>query len=237
MWQLEENNNLKYFRLTINEAGLENLLCFFSTRQCDDNFRNFSNIGINRIFTLYQIHSDIIWYVNQEFTCDHHLTGDGLFTDQTNTFIGVKVADCLPIYFFSPIKKIVGVVHSGWRGTLKEIGSKMVKTLLENFNLLPSQLYYAFGPAIAVCCYEIKQDVLQLFENFCNEKKIIGVINHRNGKYYLDLKRVNKIILERLGVKQVGDLDLCSCCQKELFYSARREKDTGRNLALIGYKK
>ncbi len=238
MWQFEWNKHLKYFKFIGNKVDLDNLLCLLITRQTlNEHPSNFKHLGIDRIYTLYQIHSDIIWYVNKDFPLENLMIGDGLYTDQINTFLGVKVADCLPIYFFCPNKKIVGIVHSGWKGTLKEIGTKMVKILLTTFNLKPSQIYSVFGPAIGVCCYEIKQDVVQLFEHFCNEKKIPKVIIRRDKKYYLDLKHANRILLETAGVKHIGDLNLCSFCQRDLLYSVRREKNTDRNLALIGYKK
>ncbi|MCX7785647.1 MAG: peptidoglycan editing factor PgeF [candidate division WOR-3 bacterium] len=234
VWRFEENNNLKFFRLVFEKPELENLLCLFFTRQSSSNYLN---LGINRIVTLYQTHSDVIWYVNQDFADSPALLGDGLFTDQINTFIGVKVADCLPIYFFSPEKKIIGIVHSGWRGTLKEIGPKMAKTLLVRFNLQPEQIYYAFGPSIGVCCYEIGPEVATLFDEFCQKRNISNSIVHRDNKVYLDLKQVNHTLLRQLGLISIADIGMCSYCQKDLFYSARREKNAGRNLALIGYRK
>ena len=213
-WQLHENNGIKYFRLHFTEPWLEDLIGLFSTRknntekESKDFFWTERILGITKINFLYQTHSDKVLYIpNNKFT-ENRVEGDGLFTDQTNVFLGVKVADCLPIYCFSPFKKIIGIVHSGWRGTLNEIGAKAALGMSEQFNMKLDQLCFAFGPSINACCYEIKQDLEVRFDQFLIEKDIHKAIVMRENKTYLNLKKINQKLLQDLNLIKVADLDI-----------------------------
>jgi hypothetical protein len=248
-WVLEEKEEVKYFRLNFNQPGFEYIFCLFFTRVGGLKFlfeepevftTNLrwvkANFGINNINVLKQIHSDKIYYISKENTSADYQKGDGMFTDQPNVFLSVRVADCLPIYFIVPEREIIGIVHSGRKGTIQAISLKMVKTIQEKYKVKINQISYAFGPSIGQCCYEVGKDVADEFKVFVKEHDIANTIIERNNKIFLDLKLINQKLLENLGLEKIGDIDLCSYCNKELLYSARRENLAGRNLALIGYR-
>lgn len=248
-WNLDEKRGIKYFKLTLDNADDEKLQCRFITRigrltfpsdnldLLKENLKSIEQcFDIKQVNILKQVHSDKIFYLGKDFNCNYGLEGDGLFTDQLNVFLGIRVADCLPIYFYNLDKRIAGIVHSGWKGTLKEISSKMVLTITERFNLKPDELNFAFGPSIGACCYEITKDRALIFDEFAKERNLpIGIIR-QNNKIYFNLKLINENLLKNLGLIKAGDIDLCSFCQNDLFYSARRSDQHKRNLALIGYK-
>ncbi|RKX68949.1 hypothetical protein DRP53_09625 [candidate division WOR-3 bacterium] len=159
------------------------------------------------IIFLKQIHSAKI--INIDTQKDR--IGDGLFTTRSGIVLAIKVADCLPIYFFDFQIKMVGILHAGWRGTLKGISTEL--------NRLLDSYYYVFGPAIGPCCYEIGPELARRFES----KFTAAIINHNN-RYFLDLKAANRLQLKG---KELGDLKLCTHCTRDLS-SFRRDKDKAR---------
>lgn len=248
-WVLEEKQGVKYFQLHFSEKRLKNLQCLFITRVGGLSFNAMGpelfkqnlqwvqeNFSIGQINLLRQIHSDEIFYLSENFKENYYLKGDGLFTDQPNLYLGVRVADCLPIYLFAPEKKIIGIVHSGRHGTLKLIIRKIINEIKTKFNIDSSAMYYAFGPCIGGCCYEVSSEVIEQFNDIFKEYQITNTTDFRNNKYYLNIKQINQQILEKMGITKIGDIRECSFCHKDLFYSARRDNSTKRNLAVIGYQ-
>jgi len=248
-WVLEEKQGVKYFRLQFSETKLKNLVCLFITRVGGLGFnavqpelfqQNLAwiqkNFNIGQVNLLRQIHSDTIFYLSENFRENYKLEGDGLFTDKPDIFLGIRVADCLPIYLFSPEKKIIGIVHSGRQGTLSLIVLKMIQMMQEKFNGNPNEIYYAFGPSIGLCCYNVSKEIIEQFERIISEYHITGAIDLRNNKSYIDIKKINQIVLEKIGIKEVADIALCSSCSTELFYSARQDNSLQRNIAIIGHR-
>lgn len=245
MWKVKEVSELKFFELDCNprfliaftsriggvsQGNFKNLNLCYRIGDTNENVReNFSRLkkvfAIERLVKLNQIHSNKIFYVQDTTT----YSGDGIFTDQPGLTLSVKVADCLPIYFSGTRSPIIGLCHAGWRGTAATIGLAMVRAMVEKFGIDATDLAYAFGPCISSCCYQVGVDVQQVFN--------YHFVIERSGRRFFDLKAANRSTLQALGLQEAGSLDYCSCCHSELFYSARRENPTGRNLALIQIKK
>ncbi len=191
----------------------ENILGLFTTRKDEEILEKIGEK--HKILFIKQIHSNSVIDIDQDDT----KTGDGIITSQKDIFIGVKVADCLPVYFLSSDQ--IGIAHAGWRGTLNQIVVKMV----EKFNEKPS---YFFGPCINPCCYEIGEELYQEFKGSFPD----NIFSRKEQKLFLDLKSANRYLLK--GLKEIGSLDLCTGCNSHLFYSYRREKGTrDRNFALL----
>ncbi|WP_034541692.1 peptidoglycan editing factor PgeF [Carboxydothermus ferrireducens] len=156
---------------------------------------------------------------------------DGLITREKNLGLLTFYADCVPLYFFSPDPFILGVAHAGWRGTLTEIGAKMVYTLT-SLGAKPQNIICGIGPAIGPCCYEVGDEVAQSFLDRGYPK---GVIK-KEGKYFLNLWEINSEILIKAGIQQqkIEILNLCTSCNPDLFFSYRRDGGvTGRMAAGI----
>ncbi len=199
MWKLIEEPGLRYFQLEF-----ENRLFLHSTKFGTDRF-----LDKFKPILLKQIHSDIIVDIDK----GQKAAGDGLITS-CNKAIGVKIADCLPVYLFS--KERIAILHCGWRSIIKGI-LKKVQDILVDYR-------YTLGASIGPCCYEIKEDVASIFD----QKYPEAVIN-RDEKIFLDLK---KAVINELGREYlVADLDHCTRCSK-YFYSYRRG-DRGRNYAVL----
>jgi YfiH family protein len=165
---------------------------------------------------------------------------DGLLTDKTNVFLASFYADCVPLFFYAPEKQIVGVAHAGWRGTVARIGSDMVKTITETWNIAPQDIFAAIGPSIGSCCYEVNDVVADQVREVVGEKAAYVMKAAANtGKYMLDLQETNRILLEEAGISphHIEVSHLCTSCRTDLFFSHRKENGkTGRMAAFIALK-
>jgi polyphenol oxidase len=195
-------------------------------------------VGIHdgRITTMQQVHGDHLIEVK-----DRNIKGageaDGMLTREQDVFLGVLTADCVPVLLVAPEKRIAAVVHAGWRGSLAGIAAKMVHFLNAEHGIAPEGVEAAIGPAIGPCCYEIKEDVSRPLISRWG-KIAHGCVENREGKTFLDLRRLNRLTLEQSGVpsKQIFDVGPCTSCASEDFFSYRREgKETGRQISFIGW--
>ena len=159
---------------------------------------------------------------------------DGLVTNCRKVALVTQYADCTPLLFCDPIKKVIASSHSGWRGTVKRIGAKTVEKMVSEFGCRREDIIAAIGPSIGGCCYEV-DDVL--FSAFSNENFDTGLYFSKkdNGKYMLDLKTVNKDILLKSGIKpqNLNVCDICTACNTDSLYSHRAMGNKRGNLAAI----
>ncbi|HEX2728111.1 MAG TPA: polyphenol oxidase family protein [Rubrobacteraceae bacterium] len=143
---------------------------------------------------------------------------DALLTESAGFSLAVAVADCVPVALVGETG--LGMVHSGWRGTLGGISGKAVGEMFET----SARAY--IGPCIRECCYEVSEELAERFAAEFGE----GVVSGRN----LSLPAAIREDLRRAGVEEIADLGLCTGCRRDLFYSHRKEGPrTGRNLAAV----
>jgi len=162
---------------------------------------------------------------------------DGLVTSLPDVLLTSFYADCVPLFFLAPSKPVIGIAHAGWKGTASNIGAKMVECFKNDFGINPVEIKVAIGPSIGGCCYEVDDKVikkisLNLTETNSSFYKIKG-----NGKYQVDLKKANQILIEHAGVpaSHILSSNWCTSCRNDLFFSHRKEAGkTGRMAAFIG---
>lgn len=201
-WELFSEDTFSYFRFT-----WKNNCALYSTVSSGDRFLE----KFKPIF-LKQVHSDAIINVDRE---DQRI-GDGLISRRWNCVIGVKIADCLPVYLFND--ENICIIHCGWRGVIKGIARAAAKNL-GTYN-------YVLGASIGPCCYEVNENVTRLFR-----RRYRNAIITRKGNEYLDLKNA---VIEDLGHGGLlGSLDYCTRCHPEYFYSYRRGDSKKRNYAVL----
>jgi polyphenol oxidase len=195
-------------------------------------------VGIHdaRIITMKQVHGDHIIELNTNNVKEAG-EADGMVTAMREAYLGVLTADCVPVLFVVPQRKVAAVVHAGWRGTLRGIAAKMVRLLETNYGISPDEIQAALGPAIGACCYEIGEDVAKpLIEQW--GKIAQPSLQARDGKKFLDLRSLNRAILERAQVpaRQIFSVGPCTSCATNEFFSYRREnQETGRQVSFIGW--
>ncbi len=142
---------------------------------------------------------------------------DALVTRAGGYSLVVAVADCVPVALVR--EGTVGMVHSGWRGTLAEIGAKAAREV-------GGEVRAYIGPCIRGCCYEVSQELADRFAGRFGSEVVSG--------RYLSLPDTIARNLEEVGVSEVHDLGLCTGCRPDLFYSHRKQgPETGRNLAAV----
>ncbi len=165
---------------------------------------------------------------------------DALITARPSVAIAVQTADCVPILFFDPNKKVIGVAHAGWRGTLNKIAEKTIAAMVKNYKADPADIHTALGPAIGPCCYGVSTEIIGDFKDKLGYdlKDIRGATD---GDKNLDLPGINKLQLEAAGVApyNIDQTRICTACRSDLFFSHRRAGaaasgiQTGRQLSYI----
>lgn len=149
---------------------------------------------------------------------------DGLVTDEPGIPMYTSYADCVPLLFFDPIHKVIAMAHSGWRGTVKRIGAKMVYFMKERYGSDQGSLIAAIGPSICRSCYEVSADVaLEFSREFKKEELSLILDDKGRGKYQLDLWKANELILTQAGIlpEHLDVTDLCTCCNSDKLFSHR----------------
>lgn len=167
---------------------------------------------------------------------------DGLITDKKNIALTSKNADCILFLFYDPVKKVIANIHSGWRGTFQKIAEKTVIKMLTNYGSKPEDIICCICPSIRECHFEVDNDVKQLcfevfeFTNKTDEFIKLGEVKDNKQKYLIDTVKINRILLEELGLKKenIIDCNICSVCNKEFIHSVRVEgKKYKRATAII----
>ena len=219
--------------------------------QCvSENYKRVAEVfGISEeaIVTTHQTHTTNIRIVKKEdagkgVTCPREYTDvDGLITNEKGLLLSCFFADCVPLYFVDGEKQVIGLAHSGWRGTVHGMGACMVKRMQEEFGCEPKNIFACIGPSICQDCYEISEEVALQFQSnfwkassitdFCKEaydtgkypRKEILLPGKEEGKYQLDLWLANIAVLRSAGIplSNISVTDLCTCCNAPYLFSHR----------------
>ena len=177
---------------------------------------NLDNIDSNLVINLFYKLRDI----------------DGLITNVKCAILATTFADCTPLFFYDPIKNVIGNIHSGWPGTTKKIGAKAVDMLVKQMGCNPKNILCFIGPHIRKECFLVNDDVKEIFENafpdICKKYNVIEETNLHNEKgkqYRIDTTLINKIMLKEKGIleENIFDCNLCTVCNKDMFHSRRAE--------------
>ena len=150
---------------------------------------------------------------------------DGMITNVPGIVLVTSYADCVPLYFVDPVKRAIGLSHSGWKGTVGHMGRKTVALMQEVYGCDPSDIIAAIGPSICQACYEVSEDVALAFRQaFTKEQAENMLIDKGNGKYQLDLWKANWYVLTDSGIlpEHLAVTDLCTACRPELLWSHRK---------------
>ncbi len=165
---------------------------------------------------------------------------DGLVTNDEDVILATFYADCVPLFFVDPVKRAVGLSHSGWKGTVGKIGKATVEMMVKEFGSDPGELIAAIGPSICQDCYEVSEDVILQFQEAFSEKDWGDLYYKKeNGKYQLNLWNANRLVFLEAGIRpeHIVVTDLCTACNPDLLFSHRASQGKRGNLAaFLGLK-
>jgi YfiH family protein len=185
------------------------------------------------LILLKQIHSDIIHVMTSLPALMPE--GDAMLTNRSGLILGIKTADCLPVFLVDLKKKAIAAVHCGWRGTSKQILPKVAEKMKSTYGCDVSSLLVLLGPSIEADCYEVGADVYQDFKKSGLSTKAFTELGRNTGKYHFDVRQANLLQILDLGIikKNIYSVDLCTFCCSDL-HSFRRDKNkAGRLLNFI----
>lgn len=218
-----------------------------------------------RVVALRQIHSDIVHLVSatNNSATEEPPQADALITHEPGVLLAVQTADCVPILLADKKHHAVAAIHAGWRGTLSRIAEKTLGRMKMEFGTRPEDVVAALGPSIGRCCYEVGSDVAKEFHAQFPESRewfdgpydaLAAGENDPNWLPWLtmkppghapspltvqlDLIAANRAILASAGVSSanISASSSCTVCRTDLFFSYRRERETGRLMAAIAIR-
>lgn len=217
----------------VSNGSFESMNIGFSTGDSYENVkRNIEmmaeklNINVDDIVQTNQSHTNTIKYVTEEhkgkvFTESPFKDVDGIYTDKRNLALMSFHADCTSVFLYDPVKKVIGLAHAGWKGTLLNIAGKMVKAFMNDFGSDPKDIITAIGPSLGQCCFEVDKDVADLF--LAENKEFKSYMEIKGSKYHFNLWEINKYWLIKEGIKEenIENSELCTKCNNDLFFSHR----------------
>jgi YfiH family protein len=192
-------------------------------------------VAPEHLLTAYQIHSPDVIVVDGPFEGERP-KADALVTDTPGIALGVSTADCGPVLFADPERRVIGAAHAGWKGALIGVLENTVAAM-ERLGASRERIVAVLGPSIGPANYEVGPEFVERFvaDDAGNERYFAA--SSRSGHAMFDLNAYTVDRLKRAGVR-AEKLDRCTYAEEDLFYSYRRtthrkEADYGRQISAI----
>jgi len=214
----------------------------------ENNYKDLCNclqIDKNKIIRAKQTHTDIIKCVTQDEIgiFPNKLDDvDGLITNERGLVLSLVFADCIPLIFYDPIKKVIANVHSGWKGTVQKIADKAIEKMINSYNCYAKDILCFIGPSIGKCHFEVEEDVFVIFKEAFKKMECFNEMvekkKTKNGevKYYIDTIAINRILLEKNGLlpENIIESNICTVCNSNYTHSFRADQNnSGRATCII----
>jgi len=193
------------------------------------------DIPIESVYDLYQVHSTEVVITDRPLQVDeNHLKADAIITKRPNVTLMMRFADCVPIFLFDPVHRVIAIIHAGWIGTVEKISQKTIRSMVDIFRTKPSDVIAAIGPSIGPDHYSIGDDVIaRITKSFGNISD--QFLTDTNGKCFFDMWKANQQLLVENDVTNIEVAEICTQCNLSNWYSHRGEHaKTGRFGAVLG---
>ncbi len=184
----------------------------------------------------HQTHTVNVAVVREEDRGKRFMETDGMVTDVPGICLVTFYADCVPLYLVDPVRKVIGLSHSGWRGTVNRMGRITLEKMQEVYGTDPKDVVAAIGPSICQDCYEVSEDVIDRFKDSFSRKDWKELFYRKDtGKYQLNLWRANELIFQEAGIlpEHMAVTNLCTHCNPKLLFSHRTTGDKRGNLSAL----
>ncbi|WP_153731009.1 polyphenol oxidase family protein [Sporosarcina obsidiansis] len=158
---------------------------------------------------------------------------DALYTFEPNIVLCSLTADCVPVLFYSDDCPLVGVIHSGWQGTAKEITLKLFRHLQQVEHCDLRQVHVQIGVALSQEKFEVDEDVYKKFYDLGYADEWMEY-NQTTNKYHIDNQLTVKKQCELAGIPSSNiTIDRTCTFQSADGFSYREDKKAGRHLSFI----
>lgn len=215
-----------------------------SLEHVEENFRRFCHaIGCDwdRAIMTHQTHTVHVEAVTEDMITEGRsllekkpfTDVDGLITHVPGAVLITSYADCVPLFFLDPVKRVIGLSHSGWRGTVHRMGAVTIDRMRQVYGCKPEEILVCVGPSICRDCYEIGPEVAEEFRSAFSEEEAEQILERNQaGRYQLDLWKANELILRQAGIREehMAITNVCTCCNPDLLFSHRYTKGKRGNL-------
>lgn len=183
-----------------------------------------------------QIHSDNFSYIKKDknfFMPKIIKNTDALLTSEEKRMIIMFFADCFPIYIFVPKIPLVGLIHVGWKGAVKNLPLKVLEELFSIYNLSSNEIFLAIGPGIQKCCFQVGEDFIKYLDD-----QNIKFLEKKDDNFFFDLLGfiLHQVLKFNIPKKNLEFSQICTKCNSN-FYSFRRDKTKKRNIGFIYLKR
>jgi polyphenol oxidase len=195
------------------------------------------NRPVESLFDVWQVHGiEAVCAEGPRPLTAAHQKADVIFTDNPEVTLMMRFADCVPILYYDPIHRVVGLAHAGWQGTVRNVAEVAVKAMQSVYGSRPEDILVAIGPSICVNHYEVGSEVIrEVQKTFGSDAS--KLLPTQDGAVKFDLWAANQLVLEKAGIRCVEVAGVCTACNPLDWYSHRGEKGkTGRFGVLIGLK-
>lgn len=194
-----------------------------------ENFRRICGaVGIdsNKLVFSNQIHEDQIYIAKKE-DCGNGIirpnplkSADGLMTAERGVPLVTFYADCVPLYFLDPVKKVIALSHSGWKGTVKRIGAQTIAKMKNIYGSQPGDILAAVGPSIGECHFEVGREVAEIFHREFGEE----TVRDYGGRPHVNLQRAifSQFLQAGISENNITMSDICTYCRHDLLFSHRQ---------------
>lgn len=188
----------------------------------------------DRLVLSKQVHEDVVHTVTDEDIGNGILfknkfeSADALITDKKNVPLAVFSADCAAIFFLDPIRGVIALAHSGWRGTVKRIGEKVVRKMVSDYGSKPADILIAIAPSIQEEHFEVGDEVAEIFIREFGEDTAVKY----GERYHVNMQKAICRTLTDAGIMEehIDDCGICTACNTELLYSHRKMGDKRGNM-------
>lgn len=174
-----------------------------------------------------QVHGNAVVFADKPDPGLLEQPADGMITQTPGLALGIRTADCVPVFFWDPVRKAAGIAHGGWKGVKEGIIQQTLKAFEKRCKTWMADIRVVLGPSIRSCCYEVGKEFMGYFPGFYRGKGPL--------KGVLDLGGVIRDRLLKRGIPEghIHDTGLCTVCENRKFFSYRMENQTKERILSV----